>query len=183
MDDSRKGRKRFFDGLFDDDFFDGVLDDSFHRRIHERVNNFVSEAFQNTDGVLPGKSYVYGFNMHAGPDGKPVFEEFGDVPTPSSNDSVSSIGREPLIEVIPSDEFITVIAELPGVEKTDIDLKADERNLIISVDTESRKYFKNVNMKTAVDPDSIKAQYKNGILEVKIKPKDEVPKRKSIHID
>jgi len=62
-----------------------------------------------------------------------------------------------------------VVAELPGVEKEDIELNATEKELIISVDTERRKYYKCLELPAEVDPKSAKASYRNGILEVRLK--------------
>ena len=65
--------------------------------------------------------------------------------------------------------MVKVIAEVPGVDKNDINLNASERKLIISVDTPQRKYYKEVDLPTEVDPQSAKATYKNGVLEVVLK--------------
>ncbi len=67
------------------------------------------------------------------------------------------------------EEVIKVVAEVPGVEKDDINLNASERKLIISVDTPQRKYYKEVDLPAEVDPKSTKASYKNGVLEVVLK--------------
>ncbi|RLF10715.1 MAG: Hsp20/alpha crystallin family protein, partial [Thermoprotei archaeon] len=39
---------------------------------------------------------------------------------------------------------------------------------VISVDTERRKYYKEVKLPARVKPDTAKASYKNGVLEVKL---------------
>jgi HSP20 family protein len=114
----------------------------------------------------PGKSFVYGFSMHNGPDGKPVFERFGNVPGEGLNQL--SPEREPLVEVIPKDDEVTVIAELPGVDKKDIELDVSSGRLSITVDTPARRYHKQLRIPDDSDSESVKASYKNGILEVKI---------------
>jgi HSP20 family protein len=68
--------------------------------------------------------------------------------------------------VIEEESVVRVIAEVPGVEKSDIKLSCAENLLTISVDTEKRKYYKEVELPSPVDPKSSKASYKNGILEV-----------------
>ena len=184
MEDPRKRKRHFLediDGLWDEDFMFG---DEFHRRIHEHIDRIMRDAFRGFENVEvePGKSYVYGFRMQTGPDGKPEVEEFGNVPKPGLEQIPGE--REPLVDVIDGRDEVTVIAELPGVEKGDIEMNADERNLSITVETKERRYHKELGMPADVDPDSIKAAYKNGILEVKLKRRErKAESRKRIRIE
>ncbi len=164
----RRRRKRPFDDFFDDDFFGGSDD---FRSMHEHIQRIMREVFTNLDDIDPGsiipdKKYVYGFSMHNGPDGKPIVSEFGNVPR--DHDIVPG-EREPLVEVIDGEDEVTVIAELPGVNKEDINLDADKGSLRINVDNESRVYKKDLNLPENIVPDKVTARYKNGILEVKMK--------------
>ncbi len=54
--------------------------------------------------------------------------------------------REPLVDIVETNEDVHVVAELPGVEKTDIKLYGTEDSLTISVDTPQYKYFKEVEL-------------------------------------
>ena len=120
------------------------------------------------EGVKVYGPYYYGFSISIGPDGKPVIREFGNIkPTRFGPRFVEE--REPLVDVMEEDDEVVVIAELPGVEKEDIDLRCTGRELTISVDTEKRKYYKHLELPCEVDPKSAKASYKNGILEVRLK--------------
>lgn len=109
------------------------------------------------------KPIVRGFSIRIGPDGKPEIREFGTKPL------IKETGieeRKPLVDVIETDNEIQVIAEMPGVRKEDIELKATERSLEIRAEGENRKYHEVVNLPAEVDPDSAKAKYNNGVLEV-----------------
>jgi len=64
---------------------------------------------------------------------------------------------------------VVIVAELPGVDKDDINLETDEDRLVISVGTPERKYHKELVLPTRVDPKSAQASYKNGVLEVRLK--------------
>jgi HSP20 family protein len=177
-EDRPRRRRRPFD-----DFIFGGFDDEFGR-MQDHINRIMREVFRDFDTIEPseiepGKKYVYGFTMRTGPDGKPVVDEFGNVPRMGRDEVPGE--REPLVDVIDGNEEITVIAELPGVSKEDIDLNTDEKSLTINVDTESRKYHKDLKLPAAVKPDGVKAAYKNGVLEVKLKraePQKERPKKK-----
>ena len=73
------------------------------------------------------------------------------------------------MDVYEEEDSIKVVAEVPGVDKNDINLNVTEKKLIISVDTPQRKYYKEVDLPAEVDPQSSKATYKNGVLEVVLK--------------
>lgn len=79
---------------------------------------------------------------------------------------------------------VKVVAELPGVEKSDVKLHGTEDTLTISVDTPQRKYFKEVRLPAKVDVKETKSTYKNGVLEVTLsKTKEERgPKGEPINI-
>lgn len=118
--------------------------------------------------------FVYGYSMKIGPDGKPEIREFGNIKKSLKGPQVKE-EREPLVDVVETNNEIRVVAELPGVEKTDIKLHGTEDSLTISVDTPQSKYYKEVNLPAKVKVKDAKSTYKNGVLEVII-PKVEAPK-------
>jgi len=134
--------------------------------------------------------FVYGYSFSVGPDGKPVIREFGNV-KPSISRGTSDARpkltvkdeREPLVDAIVNDETVKVVAELPGVEKPDIAVECDGRTLTLKVDTEKRRYYKRLDLPAEVDPDTSKANYKNGVLELVLTRKTKGPKPKQIRID
>jgi len=134
--------------------------------------------------------FVYGYSFSVGPDGKPVIREFGNV-KPSISGGTSDARpkltvkdeREPLVDAIVNNETVKVVAELPGVEKPDIAVECDGRTLTLKVDTEKRRYYKRLDLPAEVDPDTSKANYKNGVLELVLTRKTKGPKPKQIRID
>jgi HSP20 family protein len=90
--------------------------------------------------------------------------------------------REPLIDIIDEPERIKVIAELPGVDKEDINLTATERSLIIDVNNPIRKYHKELEFPVDVDEVSATSSYKNGVLETVIQKKREKGKGRTVTI-
>ena len=74
--------------------------------------------------------------------------------------------REPLVDVVEEEKEVMVIAELPGVEKEKIDVRATETTLAISAESPYGKYRKELDLPAQVDPKSARASYKNGVLEV-----------------
>ncbi len=186
----RRGAFPFPDRLFEQ--FDAM----FERMFKEMTSDLPKEAF--TERKLPDGStarqfgpYVYGYSMTMGPDGKPVVREFGNV-KPSHRRGMFGVpeaklepidAREPLVDVNEDAEHVKVVAELPGVEKRDIQMKCAEDLLTISVNTPSRKYRKEIALPNAVDPDTSKATYNNGVLEIMLRKTKPRPRGKEIRIE
>ena len=120
------------------------------------------------------KPIVYGVRITIGPDGRPVIEEFGNVRRVGRKPIISE-EREPLVEMHEEDDKVTVIAELPGVEKEDIDVRVVDHKLVIKAKGKDRKYYKEVELPEDVKPETARAQYRNGVLEIVIER--EKPKR------
>ncbi len=136
----------------------------------ELPKNLVRESKMPDGGVKKEIGpIVYGYSVTIGPDGKPVVREFGNVrrgegtPMKAIQDK-----REPLVDVVSSEKEVRVIAELPGVNKEDIDITVNERAMTIAVDREDRGYHKELELPGAVDPKGARSTYNNGILEVTI---------------
>jgi HSP20 family protein len=118
--------------------------------------------------------FVYGYSMKIGPDGKPEIREFGNIKKSLKGPQVRN-EREPLVDIVETNKEIRVVAELPGVEKTDIKLHGTEDSLTVSVNTPQTKYYKEVTLPVKVKVKEAKSTYKNGVLEV-VFPKANVPK-------
>ena len=88
----------------------------------------------------------------------------------SGFEDAGSRGFEPTatthVDVQETGDAIRVIADLPGVEKSDISLQCDGEFVTITATSESRKYDEKVSLPSRVDPESGSATYNNGVLEV-----------------
>ncbi|MFB6354468.1 MAG: Hsp20/alpha crystallin family protein [Halobacteriales archaeon] len=71
------------------------------------------------------------------------------------------------VDVHEYDDRITVIADLPGVAKADIDLSSDGNVLSIQAESGDRRYDERVQLPGTVDPETASATYNNGVLEVR----------------
>jgi HSP20 family protein len=179
--DKRKRDRDWRRGFFDDFFTD--FDEEFDR-MRERMDKIFQHAMREpTFGEdMTKKPFVYGFSVRVGPDGIPHIQEFGNTKpihkALTEKDGLAAINeREPLTDVIESEDEICITIELPGVEKKDIDLDASDDSVTIDVDTEDRKYHKNIPMPGNIDPDSVSATYKNGVLDISIKRKKKEEKK------
>lgn len=169
----------------DDDFWDDIQDflensDREYRRFFERWFDTFDEIENIKD--QPG-TYVYGFTYRLGPDGKPEFREFGNVPREHS-ELPGSDYREPLTDVQKREDESDVTIEMPGVSKADISIETKDNTLVIKVDKEGRKYYKEVELEEEILPENVKATYSNGVLDVVVKRSPEKKKEgKRIPVD
>jgi len=134
----------------------------------DRLEEMMRRAFESpSERTKFRRPHIYGFSMSVGPDGKPVIREFGNIQAGWSPRIREE--REPLVDVMEEDKDVVIVAELPGVEKDDIKLHAAEDYLTISVDTPERGYHKELTLPARVNPQSARASYKNGVLEIRLK--------------
>ncbi|PKL52862.1 MAG: hypothetical protein CVV36_10185 [Candidatus Methanoperedenaceae archaeon HGW-Methanoperedenaceae-1] len=77
-----------------------------------------------------------------------------------------------------------ITAEMPGVEKEDIEVSATENEVLIKAGHGERKYNKTVKTPGEVEPDSATAKYNNGVLEVTLRLKTFMkPEGKSVKVE
>ena len=104
----------------------------------------------------------------------------------------------PAVDMFDDDDKIVIKAELPGVDKKDISVDVKDRVLTLSgernYDNEVKeenyyrrergygKFKRAFNLPADVDPDKIKADFKDGVLKVEMpKPEAQKPKRITVH--
>ncbi|MDE1865216.1 MAG: Hsp20/alpha crystallin family protein [Candidatus Micrarchaeota archaeon] len=131
------------------------------------INAFINKLFNEiieSNGIPPGPGNVYRFDVSVNNDGITI--------TPNASRQVQSVKmdtKEPLVDVIERRDGTTVISELPGVAKKEIELHADHEKLSIKAGTGKTTYSKLVPLPSMVDPTSASAIYNNGVLEVTFK--------------
>lgn len=163
-------------------FFDDEFDRLFKRmsRSFPDLDELFDEA--KSTGTVSGPFY-YGYTMTVGPDGKPVVKEYGNVRPgllPTSDT------REPLVDTIvdEKEKLVKLVAEMPGVEKNDVKIVVDGKLVNIDAEHGEKKYHAKVPIKYKVDENSVKASYKNGILEIIFKlQEEEKPKGKTVEVE
>jgi HSP20 family protein len=107
-------------------------------------------------------------------------------------------GKTPSVDIIDRDNEIVVKAELPGVDKKDLDISVTRNTVTIKGSTSheekeekgdyyrcemsSGSYSRTLALPADVDEDKAKAQFKNGILNLTL-PKIEKAKRRNVKVD
>ena len=96
-----------------------------------------------------------------------MIEEMFDVPGSVRFETAADVGTPSHIDVYEDDDGIRVVADLPGVEKADIEVTCDGRIVSIAADGERRSYDEQVRLPRRVDESSAAASYNNGVLEIR----------------
>jgi HSP20 family protein len=105
--------------------------------------------------------------------------------------------RMPKVDVLDREDEILVQAELPGVEKKDLDVNLSERTLTINGETDHKKeqtegeyyqseitrgrFSRTIRLAEDVDVTQTKAEFKDGVLEIRL-PKTHKVERQKIEI-
>ena len=143
----------------------------------------------------PKREAAWGFNSENLDN---IFEDFFRPLNAQSKDANGG-SLVPAIDLHESEDSYTVRAEIPGVKKEDIDITVHDG--LLTINAESRyhhenkeegriihqerrygKYVRSVRLGKDVDESNVKANYKDGVLELEL-PKLEEVKPKKIEIE
>jgi HSP20 family protein len=107
-------------------------------------------------------------------------------------------GRIPNVDVIERDDEIVVKAELPGVDKKDIDVSVTQNSVTIKGSTRHEEkeekgdyhrceithgsYMRSMTLPAEIDEENTKATFKDGVLELTL-PKLKKSKRHNVEVD
>jgi HSP20 family protein len=179
FDDMRREMERQFEDMF--------------KNIQDKAPKDLIREYETAGGgkVREYGPFVYGYSMTIGPDGKPKVREFGNVKSPFSSRGggffarpLISSEREPLADVTTTDKEVKVIVEMPGVSKENIKVNAYDNSVEVTTTDPERKYHEIVEVPPETDIETVKSTYKNGILEVIFKKKQQTkPKGKQINVE
>src|SRR5208337_2349990 len=141
--------------------------EEFERSVEDAVKSSV-----NMGQKAFSKPVVAGMAMGFGPEGKPRIQFFGD-------NLIGPDGfRAPIYEQVLDEKEgnLRLLVELPGVEKEDVQISALEDKVTLEAAKGERMYRTEVVLQRDIDPDSGEASYKNGLLDVVFKLRDNTNK-------
>jgi HSP20 family protein len=141
------------------------------------------EMLKEFENVRPGIAgpFFYGFSINQRPGEEPEVREFGNIRPEEGHIEIGE--RRPLVDVFDGDKTVQVVAEMPGIEKEDVELDVEGRQLEIRAAHGERKYHEFVDLPCDVDVDSARASYKNGVLDVTLKKVESRKSRKKINVE
>lgn len=125
--------------------------------------------------------FFYGFSINQRPGEEPEIREFGNIRPEGGKVEIGE--RKPLVDVFDTDKTVQIVAEMPGIEKQDVELSAEGRDLEIKAARGERKYHEFVKLPSDVDIDSAKASYKNGVLDITLNKIQKPSRKKKINVE
>jgi HSP20 family protein len=134
----------------------------------EEKGGISKEGEINFDHIKKGMKGVYGFTINTAGGGSPKVETFGNIKKTPEGPKVDE-EREPITDVFDEKEEIVIIAEMPGIEESDIKIDLKEDILEISAVSKNRTYRKELLLPVKVIEQNLSHKFTNGILEIKIK--------------
>jgi HSP20 family protein len=127
------------------------------------------------------------------------FEDFFRRPFPSVMPrlAVEEMEFSPNIDIYEEENDVVVKAELPGIKKEDIDISLTEDTITVAGEKKAEhkvekknfcryessygSFSRTMALPSDVRPDKVKAEFKNGVLEIRM-PKTEEAKKKEIKV-
>jgi len=120
--------------------------------------------------------------------------------TADLEDDISMSAWKPSVDIYETDEAIILKAELPGIKKEDISVEVKDNILTLKGERAEEKEIKEknyyrkerafgtfnraFNLQHRIQPDKIKARFKDGVLEIEIpKPEEEKPKQITVKVE
>jgi HSP20 family protein len=147
----------------------------------EIFNEMIREFESMEPGEHEGGPFFYGFSINQRPGEEPEVREFGNIRPEGGKVEIGE--RKPLIDVFDTDKAVQIVAEMPGIEKEDVELSAEGRDLEIRASRGDRRYHELVELPADVDIDSAKASYKNGVLDITLNKVQKPTRRKKINVE
>ncbi|MEI6683115.1 MAG: Hsp20 family protein [Bacteroidota bacterium] len=122
----------------------------------------------NFDHLKKGMKGVYGFTINTAGGGIPKVETFGNIKKTPEGPKVDE-EREPITDMFDEKNEIVIIAEMPGIEETDLKIELKEDILELSAISKNRTYRKELLLPVKVTKQNLRHKFTNGILEIRIK--------------
>jgi HSP20 family molecular chaperone IbpA len=89
--------------------------------------------------------------------------------TPKSFSKRKFADPKPLIDIFQENNWITIVAEIAGFNKESFKINVKDQKITLSAKSKERRYYKSLNLPKVVIPSDIHTNFKNGVLEIKLK--------------
>ncbi|NHJ03028.1 MAG: hypothetical protein EAX86_12905 [Candidatus Heimdallarchaeota archaeon] len=188
-------KRRFIDDIWGFNF------DNFFRSFEEEFNQLRGS---NSSKYVEGEPITYGYSVKIGPETnyQPEVRQWGNI-----NDFRSQKGLPPVenpfmnfstpqlesrefqqdntVDFINEEENLSIIVELPGFTKQDLNIEVTEDGTQIHLTGKAdrgKELNKSINLPSRIIPKSTKSSIKNGVLEIRAKKETE-KKTKKFKVD
>ncbi|MDP9376118.1 MAG: Hsp20/alpha crystallin family protein [Actinomycetota bacterium] len=129
-----------------------------------------------------------------------LFNSVSDLPAAASGTAGANLRRwMPAMDLIEKEDSFVLRADLPGMKEEDLSIEFEDNVLTLSGERKSESeesgegfhrverafgsFSRTLTLPKGIDPESISAEFENGVLEVRIpKPEERKPRRISISV-
>ena len=74
-----------------------------------------------------------------------------------------------MIDILEENDEIIVVTEFAGFQRENLTIHVKNQRLTLSAENADRKYHKSLNLPRRVIPETIRTEFKNGVLEIRLK--------------
>lgn len=78
----------------------------------------------------------------------------------------TGFGADTHVDIYETDDTLRLVADLPGIDKDELDLQCDGETLTIHAATDGREVTERIRLPSRVDEHSASATFNNGVLQV-----------------
>jgi HSP20 family protein len=137
-------------------------------KLAEQAEHGTLSSNESKSGSEPRVHGVYGFSVKSAAGEKAVtVEPFGNIRRDDEGKLVEVHEiREPLVDLFDEPGRLLVVAEVPGVEESNVRLELHDDILIISTEKGDPKYRKEVLLPASFSSDQLTFHCRNGVLEI-----------------
>jgi HSP20 family protein len=128
-----------------------------------------------------------------------LFNTFFDSPTPGNGGNAGLRRWIPAMDLVETDEHFVLKADLPGLTESDVNIEVEDNVLTVSGERKAEHedkregyvrveraygaFRRSLTLPEGVDPETVTANFENGVLEVRIpKPEERKPRRVAIQV-
>lgn len=76
---------------------------------------------------------------------------------------------QPLIDIFQEKDWVTIVAEIAGFNKESFKIDVKDQKITLQAKAKDRRYYKSLNLPKEVNQNVFHTNYKNGVLEIKLK--------------
>jgi len=137
--------------------------------VPEDATGAVEVASRSSRGIPGVARAIYGVSMRIGPRVAPPRRRPKTLRTNARKQPVIDDAREPAVDVLDEGDHFLVVAELPGVQETQVEWRlANERTLLIRAESPDRHYRRDIRVTEPIDAGKVLSSYANGVLELRL---------------
>lgn len=159
-------------------WFDDPIEQEF-RRLSDQFF-YMDDIFENNwSGLRLQQPYFYGYSLVADQNDGSLVNEYGN-----AKKQIMTY-KEPYIHDVfdEKNNTLKLVAEIPGVEKSDIKITVEGKTVQIQAERGDRKYKTQYRLKDKIDDSSTKAKYTNGVLELTFQLVKEKPRGRLVTVE